>query len=84
MSDATTDIALWTNIEVGLGILASSLATLRPLIRVVRNSSRQEPTDPYQHSNHVRLNDHKKRPDSPFEVQVTDTSQNFRSENSPP
>lgn len=38
---ATTDIALWTDIEVGLGIFASCLATLRPLLRVMLNKSEQ-------------------------------------------
>lgn len=32
-SDATIDIAIWSNIEMGLGITAGSLATLRPLVR---------------------------------------------------
>ncbi|RHZ44169.1 putative integral membrane protein [Aspergillus thermomutatus] len=36
---ATVDIALWSNIEVGLGISAGSLATLRPLLRLIRGSS---------------------------------------------
>lgn len=31
--DATVQIAIWSNIEVGLGITAGSLATLRPLLR---------------------------------------------------
>lgn len=31
--DATVEIALWSNIETGLGITAGSLATLRPLVR---------------------------------------------------
>ncbi|KAL2808339.1 hypothetical protein BJX63DRAFT_439486 [Aspergillus granulosus] len=30
---ATVDIAIWSNIEAGLGITAGSLATLRPLLR---------------------------------------------------
>ncbi|PYH92397.1 hypothetical protein BO71DRAFT_442471 [Aspergillus ellipticus CBS 707.79] len=30
---ATTPIAIWSNIETGLGIFAGSLATLRPLLR---------------------------------------------------
>ncbi|KAF4150829.1 hypothetical protein CNMCM6936_005947 [Aspergillus lentulus] len=37
--DATVDIALWSNIEVGLGISAGSLATLRPLLRMIRGTS---------------------------------------------
>ncbi|KAH2398515.1 hypothetical protein KXW64_005202 [Aspergillus fumigatus] len=36
---ATVEIALWSNIEVGLGISAGSLATLRPLLRMLRGSS---------------------------------------------
>lgn len=33
LSDATVEIAIWSNIETGLGITAGSLATLRPLLR---------------------------------------------------
>ncbi|PKX95188.1 putative integral membrane protein [Aspergillus novofumigatus IBT 16806] len=36
---ATVDIALWSNIEVGLGISAGSLATLRPLLRMLRGTN---------------------------------------------
>lgn len=36
-ADATVDIAIWSNIETGLGISAGSLATLRPLLRLFRN-----------------------------------------------
>lgn len=35
----TTNIAIWSNIEGGLGITAGSLTTLRPLIRFFRESS---------------------------------------------
>ena len=34
--DATVGIAVWSNIETGLGIFAGSLATLRPLLRMIR------------------------------------------------
>jgi hypothetical protein len=34
--DATVGIAVWSNIETGLGIFAGSLATLRPLLRMLR------------------------------------------------
>ncbi|KAF7585905.1 hypothetical protein BBP40_009887 [Aspergillus hancockii] len=33
---ATVGIAVWSNIETGLGIFAGSLATLRPLLRMLR------------------------------------------------
>ncbi|KOC15797.1 polytopic membrane protein [Aspergillus flavus AF70] len=33
---ATVGIAVWSNIETGLGIFAGSLATLRPLLRMIR------------------------------------------------
>ncbi|KAJ5567140.1 hypothetical protein N7535_006446 [Penicillium sp. DV-2018c] len=36
---ATVQIAIWSNIELGLGITAGSLATLRPLLRIVMGSS---------------------------------------------
>jgi hypothetical protein len=41
-ADATIEIAIWSNIEAGLGITAGSLATLRPLLRVILGSH----TDP--------------------------------------
>ncbi|KAH6695630.1 hypothetical protein F5X68DRAFT_219990 [Plectosphaerella plurivora] len=34
---ATLDIAIWSNVEMGLAISAGSLATLRPLIRITLN-----------------------------------------------
>ncbi|KAB8078605.1 hypothetical protein BDV29DRAFT_187749 [Aspergillus leporis] len=42
---ATVEIAIWSNIEVGLGITAGSLATLRPLLRHWLGS-RTDPTYP--------------------------------------
>ncbi|OJJ45873.1 hypothetical protein ASPZODRAFT_133747 [Penicilliopsis zonata CBS 506.65] len=39
---ATTGIAVWSNIETGLGITAGSIATLRPLLRMIRPQT----TDP--------------------------------------
>ncbi|PWY76111.1 hypothetical protein BO94DRAFT_568526 [Aspergillus sclerotioniger CBS 115572] len=36
---ATTPIAIWSNIETGLGIFAGSLATLRPLLRTFNPST---------------------------------------------
>ncbi|KAB8228787.1 hypothetical protein BDV23DRAFT_175137 [Aspergillus alliaceus] len=42
---ATVEIAIWSNIEVGLGITAGSLATLRPLVRHWLGS-RTDPTYP--------------------------------------
>jgi hypothetical protein len=36
---ATTDVALWTTAELGIGISAASLATLRPLLRQIRGES---------------------------------------------
>ncbi|RAL09400.1 uncharacterized protein BO97DRAFT_351961 [Aspergillus homomorphus CBS 101889] len=36
---ATTPIAIWSNIETGLGIFAGSMATLRPLLRKFRPST---------------------------------------------
>jgi hypothetical protein len=52
---ATTDIALWSNIEVGLGIFAGSLAALRPLLRVIHQKSRQYLSE--QYANTSRSND---------------------------
>jgi hypothetical protein len=37
---ATTDVAIWSTIEIGIGITASSAATLRPLFRVLLGASR--------------------------------------------
>lgn len=36
---ATTDVAIWTTAELGIGISAASLATLRPLLRQVMGES---------------------------------------------
>jgi hypothetical protein len=36
--DATFQIAIWSNVETALGITAGSLATLRPLLRVMMGS----------------------------------------------
>lgn len=35
----TTQISIWSNIEAGLGIIAGSLTTFRPLIRYFRDQS---------------------------------------------
>lgn len=34
-TDATADMAIWSNVEVGLGISAGSIGTLRPLVRLL-------------------------------------------------
>ncbi|EYE93364.1 putative integral membrane protein, partial [Aspergillus ruber CBS 135680] len=39
---ATVEIAVWSNIETGLGISAGSLATLRPLLRLLFPRSSQD------------------------------------------
>lgn len=44
--DATYQIAIWSNVEAGLGITAGSLATLRPLLRLWTGSH----SDPYYSS----------------------------------
>jgi hypothetical protein len=44
---ATTDIALWSNIEVGLGIFAGSLAALRPLLRAIHQKGRHYLSEQY-------------------------------------
>ncbi|KAE8150638.1 hypothetical protein BDV25DRAFT_139637 [Aspergillus avenaceus] len=48
---ATVDIAVWSNIETGLGIIAGSMATLRPLLRMIhpgtsRPSYNNNPSNP--------------------------------------
>ena len=79
---ATTDIALWANIEVGLGIFASCLATLRPLLRVVLGQSRSYLSAPYQNSDRLRSNDPHS---SPFKrnvpEQIADPARRFRLQN---
>lgn len=35
MSGATIDLAIWSTVEMGLGITAASLSTLRPLIKAI-------------------------------------------------
>lgn len=37
VAGATTDVAIWSTVEEGLAITAGSLATLRPLFRVLAN-----------------------------------------------
>ncbi|KAJ5783546.1 uncharacterized protein N7518_009223 [Penicillium psychrosexuale] len=44
---ATYQIAIWSNVEAGLGITAGSLATLRPLLRMWTGSH----SDPYYNNN---------------------------------
>ena len=46
---ATVNIAVWSNIETGLGISAGSLATLRPLFRRCFGKSSQDPSS-YNHN----------------------------------
>lgn len=36
---ATTDVAIWSTIEIGIGITASAAATLRPLFRMLLGST---------------------------------------------
>jgi hypothetical protein len=37
LADETTQISIWSNVEASLGIAASSLITLRPLLRALTN-----------------------------------------------
>lgn len=37
--EVSTQVAIWSNIEAGLGITAGSLTTLRPLVRMLREST---------------------------------------------
>jgi len=39
MTDATSNISIWSNVEASLGIAAGSLVTLRPLFRWFRDPS---------------------------------------------
>ena len=41
MTDSTVDLFICSNIEVGLGVIAGSLSTLRPLLRFLSSHSRQ-------------------------------------------
>lgn len=36
---ATTDVAIWSTVEIGIGISASAAATLRPLFRIILGNS---------------------------------------------
>lgn len=36
---ATTDVAIWSTVEIGIGISASAAATLRPLFRILLGST---------------------------------------------
>jgi hypothetical protein len=37
---STTDLAIWSSVEVGLGIIAGSIATFRPLLRIALRKTR--------------------------------------------
>ncbi|KAJ5711386.1 hypothetical protein N7488_005542 [Penicillium malachiteum] len=73
--DSTYQIAIWTIIETGLGIVAGSLITLRPLFRWFLDGSRYGPSKPYIKSNtpkyplassdSVRLDDMKRSSNDP-------------------
>jgi hypothetical protein len=43
----TTDFAIWTTVEVGLGITAGSIATLRPLMKQALEITRSASTLPW-------------------------------------
>lgn len=68
-TDATTDIAIWSTIEMGLAISAASVATLRPLARKLgwsvgfssNGSGRTPSNDPKSGGSYNR-----RRPSSPF------------------
>jgi hypothetical protein len=57
---ATTDIALWSNIEIGLGIFAGSMAALRPLLRLIHNKGRQYLGYQYPNTSRLRSDDKSK------------------------
>jgi hypothetical protein len=79
---ATTDIALWANIEVGLGIFASCLAALRPLLRAVLGKSRPYISAHYQNSDRLRSNDLHSSPfKRNFPEQIADPARKFRPQN---
>ncbi|KAH7368136.1 hypothetical protein B0T11DRAFT_337359 [Plectosphaerella cucumerina] len=48
---ATLDIAIWSNVEMGLAIAAGSLATLRPLLRIALNRLGLSSTGQYRKYN---------------------------------
>jgi hypothetical protein len=58
--DATTDVAIWSTVEPGIGITAGSIATLRPLVRHCLwrmgfvEAPRDERSRTYYHSNNGR------------------------------
>ncbi|KAF2649234.1 hypothetical protein K491DRAFT_721863 [Lophiostoma macrostomum CBS 122681] len=70
----TVDIAIWSNIEPGLGITAGSLATLRPLYRLL--VSRVGWSQPSGHRLNESPNDaypdvhggHRRKPSGPFSL----------------
>lgn len=59
-TDATTDVALWSTVEPGIGITAGSIATFRPLVRHLMwhlgfaNEPREGRTPRYYPSNSER------------------------------
>ncbi|RAK84895.1 hypothetical protein BO79DRAFT_157344, partial [Aspergillus costaricaensis CBS 115574] len=55
---ATTPIAIWSNIETGLGIFAGSMATLRPILRKFNPSTRgnEYTSDPWPSTRNKQRN----------------------------
>jgi hypothetical protein len=43
----TTDFAIWTTVEVGVGITAGCIATLKPLFKVTLGSTSQDSSTPW-------------------------------------
>ncbi len=74
--DSTIDIVIWSSIEMGLAISAASLATLRPLLKLVAvklgiTSARTAPSGaPYGTGPHSKTVQSKNRNANPFDPNV--------------
>lgn len=72
---ATVDIAIWSDIELGLAITAGSLATLRPLYRIVsarlgltQSATQQKPSEKMSREWYRPTADSKRKPSGPFSL----------------
>jgi hypothetical protein len=48
----STDLALWSTVEVGVGVVAACFGTLRPLLRVIQVKTGRKPSS-YKNSTHL-------------------------------
>ncbi|PQE19317.1 integral membrane protein [Rutstroemia sp. NJR-2017a BVV2] len=52
VTGTSTDLALWSTVEVGVGVVAACFGTLRPLLRVIQVKTGRKPSS-YKDSSHL-------------------------------